>query len=187
MQSNKYENGKEGFWLDTKEWVAAAKAGKEEAFLALLETRKERLFRIAIGYLHNETDALDAVQETVCRAFQNLKKLKQPEYFDTWLVRILLNACADEYRRKRKMAYTGKESKGTGFEDTSDTRVSLRQAVDQLPPEQKEIIILKYYQQFTLSEVAALLECPEGTVKTRLHKALVKLRKTLGEEVTCFA
>jgi len=167
--------------------VAAAKAGKDDAFLELLETRKGRLFRIAIAYLHHESDALDAVQETVCRAFQNMRKLKHPEYFDTWIVRILLNICADEHRRKRKTIYTGNETQGTSFSEASDTKVSLRQAVDSLPREQKEVIILKYYQQFTLIEVAALLECPEGTVKTRLHKALVKLRLTLREEVTFFA
>jgi RNA polymerase sigma-70 factor (ECF subfamily) len=74
-----------------------------------------------------------------------------------------------------------------GFADLSDTRVSLRQAVDQLPREQMEIIILKYYRQLTLTEVATVLECPEGTVKTRLHKALVTLRQSLGQEGTRFA
>lgn len=167
--------------------MTVAKAEKNDAFLALLEKQKERLFRIAVAYLHNEADALDAVQETVCRAFQNLRKLKRPEYFDTWIVRILLNACADEHRKKRKLAYSKEVSKSMGFADLSDTRVSLRQAVDQLPREQMEIIILKYYQQLTLTEVATVLECPEGTVKTRLHKALVTLRQSLGQEGTRFA
>ena len=62
-----------------------------------------------------EADALDAVQKTVCRAFQNLKKVEAVRYFDTWIVRILLNACADEHRWNRKTAYTGKETTGLRF------------------------------------------------------------------------
>lgn len=173
--------------LDTIAQVQAAKAGDSEAFLRLMDVCKERLYRIALAYLHQETDALDAVQEATCRAFQSLRKLKEPSYFDTWMVRIVLNACADEYR-KRKRRGTAAELERTApalsFSDASDTRVSLRQLVDKLPEEQKAIIILKYYQQLTLTEIAAVLDRPEGTVKTRLHKALVALRGELGEEGT---
>nr|WP_239566055.1 sigma-70 family RNA polymerase sigma factor [Paenibacillus sacheonensis] len=177
--------------MDTNEQAKAAKAGNSEAFLRLLEGSKERLYRIALAYLHQEADALDAVQEATCRAFQSLRKLKEPSHFETWMVRIVLNACADEYKKRRrrgpeawleKTGTAGIAGAAIAFSDASDTRVSLRQLVDGLPREQKEIIILKYYQQLTVTEVAAVLECPEGTVKTRLHKALVTLRGVLGEE-----
>lgn len=147
---------------------------------------KERLYRIALAYLHREADAVEAVQEATYRAYKNFRKLKEPAYFHTWAVRIVLNVCADEFRKRKRRepaAYTEEAEGAAGtFADASDTRVSLRRLVDGLPREQKEIIILKYYQQLTLTEIAAVLECPEGTVKTRLHKALVRLRGELGEE-----
>ncbi|WP_338113327.1 sigma-70 family RNA polymerase sigma factor [Paenibacillus artemisiicola] len=171
--------------LDTIEQKESAASGKDDAFLRLMEASKERLYRIALAYLHREADAVEAVQEATYRAYKSFRKLKEPAYFHTWAVRIVLNVCADEFRkRKRREPADGREAEGASgtFADASDTRVSLRRLVDGLPREQKDVIILKYYQQLTLTEVAAVLECPEGTVKTRLHKALVRLRGELGEE-----
>lgn len=170
--------------MDLTTWVRAAQKGDDQAFLHLMDSSKERLYRIALAYLRSEPEALEAVQETTCRAYQHLGKLKQPDYWGTWVVRILLNACADEHRRQRR-ALPVSEASRVSFADSSDIRMDLGTAVDGLPREQKEIIILKYYQQFTLSEIAALLECPEGTVKTRLHKALRTLRSSFGEEGLC--
>ena len=65
-----------------------------------MEMHQSRLYRIAYAYLHNEDDALEVIQESTYRAYRNLKKLKQPNYFETWLIRILLNCCADERKRQ---------------------------------------------------------------------------------------
>ncbi|QHW31477.1 sigma-70 family RNA polymerase sigma factor [Paenibacillus rhizovicinus] len=179
--------GREVLNLDTTKKTANAETGNGDAFLLLMDGSKERLYRIALAYLHREADALEALQEATFRAYKSFRKLKEPSYFHTWIVRILLNVCADEFRgrkRKGKDIRFSTEIEGTAgaFADASDTRISLRELVDGLPREQKEIIILKYYQQLTLTEVSAILECPLGTVKTRLHKALVALRGELGEE-----
>lgn len=170
--------------MDLTAWVRAAQKGDDQAFLHLMGVSKERLYRIALAYLRSEHEALEAIQETTCRAYQHIGKLKQPEYWETWLVRILLNACADEHRRKNRPAsgWAGDSAAGSSFAHSSEIRLDLGTAVDGLPREQKEIVILKYYQQFTLSEIAVLLECPEGTVKTRLHKALRALRAVIGKE-----
>ncbi|WP_438447295.1 sigma-70 family RNA polymerase sigma factor [Gorillibacterium sp. sgz5001074] len=170
--------------MDAAAWVRAAQQGDDRAFLQLMDSCKERLYRIALAYLRSEAEALEAVQETTCRAYQNIRKLKQPDYWNTWVVRILLNACADEHRRRKRTAPHQAEP-AAAFDDRSNSRLDLAVAVDSLPREQKEIVVLKYYQQFTLSEIAGLLECPEGTVKTRLHKALCTLRDISRREDWC--
>jgi RNA polymerase sigma-70 factor (ECF subfamily) len=172
------------------EWKALmrlAQSGDTESFLKLIEGHKERLYRIGRAYLKNEQDVLDALQETSLRAYQGIAKLKDETLFQTWLTRILLNCCNDEYRKRNrrdwlKTQFNVLRSSQPSFANSIDLKVTLEDAVRELPTKQKEIIILKYMQQYTLTEIAAILDCPEGTVKTRLHKALVQLRSTMGRE-----
>jgi RNA polymerase sigma-70 factor, ECF subfamily len=162
-------------------------SGDTESFLKLMDGQKARLYRIARTYLKNEQDVLDALQETSLRAYQGIANLKDASLFQTWLTRILLNCCNDEYRRrKRRDFFTQVKLIGTSqpaFSSGSDLKITLEEAVRDLPERQKQIIILKYTQQYTLSEIAVILGCPEGTVKTGLHKALERLRGKVGEEV----
>jgi RNA polymerase sigma-70 factor (ECF subfamily) len=163
------------------------KSGDTEAFIKLMDGQKARLYRIARAYLTNEQDVLDALQETSFRAYQGIAKLKDSALFETWLTRILLNCCNDEYRRrKRRNLFAQIKRMGASqptFSAGSDLKVTLEEAVKELPATQKEIIILKYVQQYTLAEIAVIMGCPEGTVKTGLHKALGRLRGIVGKEV----
>jgi RNA polymerase sigma factor (sigma-70 family) len=174
--------------LQVEELMMLTKSGETESFFKLMDGQKARLYRIARAYLNNEQDALDALQETSFRAYQGIAKLKDAALFETWLTRILLNCCNDEYRRRRKRLGLFAQIKMIGasqlsFSGGSDLKVTLEDAVRELPARQKEIIILKYIQQYTLTEIAVILGCPEGTVKTGLHKALGRLRATVGKEV----
>lgn len=169
--------------MDTEGLVRAAQRGDDEAFFVLASSEKERLYRIAYAYLGNEADALDAVQETICRAYGKLGKLKEPRYFHTWLIRILIHCCIDERKRRRKTRTLVREWELPTAQDASpDERLALRGAVDRLEPRFRHVIILKYYQDMTLPEIARLLEKPEGTVKTWLHKALKQLRTIVDRE-----
>ncbi|QHW31079.1 sigma-70 family RNA polymerase sigma factor [Paenibacillus rhizovicinus] len=164
-----------------------ARAGDGESLLQLIAGQQARLYRIARAYLKDDQDALDALQETTFRAYQGIAKLKDAALFQTWLTRILLNCCNDEYRRRSKREWLAQwkqwGASQPSFASGSDLKVTLEDAVRDLPTRQKEIIILKYTQQYTLTEIAVILGCPEGTVKTGLHKALGRLRGLLGREV----
>jgi RNA polymerase sigma-70 factor (TIGR02954 family) len=163
-----------------RQLVISAQKGNDQAFFALMQENKEKLYKIAYSFFKNEEMALEAIQEVTCRAYCKLNRLREPAYFDTWLVRIMLNYCISEQKRqKRLLPQLRNEQAAPGADN--DTRIGIEAAVERLEPRYKQIIILKYFQDFTLSEIARVLGCPDGTVKTWLHKALRLLRQDLGK------
>jgi RNA polymerase sigma factor (sigma-70 family) len=147
-----------------------------------VSAEKERLYSIAYSYLKDETDAIEAIQETTYRAYLNLKKLKEPRYFQTWFIRILINYCIDEQKHKRKVLPLVHLPEMLTADLALDDKLRMEMAIDRLPPNLRHIIILKYYEDMTLTEIASLLGKPEGTVKTWLSKALKQLRSIFGKE-----
>ena len=133
---------------------------KQEEFAARTEAVRDRLYRMAYLYLGSEADALDAVDEAVYKALQALKQLREPDFFETWLTRILINECHRELRRRTR--FSG-----------DDVR---------LPEELRLVVILRFFAGYTQAETAAALEIPQGTVATRQRRALQLLRLELGEE-----
>ena len=151
----------------------------EDKFITEFGRNKEALYRIAYLYLKNEASALEAVDEAVFLAYKNLKKLRHPEYFKTWITRILINVCKKELRRiKKHDAYP--ESTELSYEDYD--ALPLKEAIAKLPEELKIIIHLRYLNEYTLAETAKLLKLPQGTVATRQRKALALLRLELEVE-----
>ena len=152
----------------------------EQEFIQQAEGLKGRLYRTAWLYLGSEACAVDAVDEAVYQGFLHYKRLRQPEYFATWMTRILINACNAELRRhKREIAMA--ELPETAQE--SFDALPLRDAVGRLPRELKDVIILRYFTGLTLAETARALGLPPGTVSTRQRKALSLLKLELSEEV----
>lgn len=168
--------------MENRETVLRARKGDSEAFGRLIDERRESLYRTAYSFTKNRDDALDIVHDTVYKAFVSLPKLKNPDYFQTWLTRILINTAID-FTKKQKRAQpadTADIAAPTGSDN--EERLDLYAAVDRLPEMQKAVVILKYLHDLTLTEVADILRCPPGTVKTHLHKALKTLRMELKEE-----
>ena len=153
-----------------------------EEFAARVEALKGRLYRTAYLYLGSEADALEAVDEAVYRAFRDRRKLRQPEFFETWLTRILINVCKDELRRRRRECRVCVPPEP---EAEHMDALSLREAVRALPEELRSVIVLRYFTGLTLEETAAALEIPRGTVSSRQRRALELLRLDLtdGQEV----
>ena len=153
---------------------------EREEFAARTEAVKARLYRTAYLYLGSEADALEVVDEAVYQALRGLKQLRQPEFFETWLTRILLNECHKELRRRKRFA--GEEAlPDTAGPDVYDA-LPLREAVRRLPEDLRAVVILRYFTGLTLQETADSLKLPVGTVSTRQRKALQFLRLELGEE-----
>lgn len=171
--------------------ILKAQKGDDMAFYQLLSLHKDQLYRIAFRYLKNEQGALEAIQETTYRAYRNLKKLKKPEYFRTWLIRILINVCLDDLKYlKRQVTYDSEVSSSlSGIADDPyepGGRVNLQRldilfALEHLDFKYRQIIELKYFEDLTLRDIADILDRPEGTVKTWLNQALKQLREYLGE------
>ena len=152
----------------------------KEEFAARTEAVRQRLYRTAYLYLGSEADALEAVDEAVYQALRALKKLREPEHFETWLTRILLNECHRELRRRKRVA--GEDAlPDTAGPDAYDA-LPLKEAVRRLPEELQAVVILRFFTGYTQSETAAALDIPQGTVATRQRRALALLRLELGEE-----
>ncbi len=162
--------------------------GDGGAFALLVESHKGLLYRTALSHMRNHADALDMVDEAVCRAYVSMHRLRDPEYFLTWLVRILINCCIDSLRRgKRIVVLDGAVAALPSCENAADEAVDLRAAVDDLPTLMRQIVHLKYFEDFTIQQVAAAMDMPVGTVKSYLHRALGKLRLQLsngGDELS---
>lgn len=152
-----------------------------DEFAYKIEQIRNKLYRTALLYLGNETLAMDALDEAVYKALCSYRKLRQPEYFNTWITRILINECHNEQRRQKRF-HPMEELPETAVEEF-DT-LPLKEALRRLPKELKEVVILRYFAGYTLAETAETLKIPQGTAATRQRKALNLLRLELEEEVS---
>jgi RNA polymerase sigma-70 factor (ECF subfamily) len=150
-----------------------------DEFAARAEKVKERLYRTAYLYMGSGDIALDAVGEAVYRAFLSLKKLRQPEFFETWLTRILINECKKElrHRKREQLLESIPESAAEAYD-----ALPLKEALRHLPQELKDVVILRYFAGFTLAETAESLGLPQGTAATRQRRALSLLKLELTEK-----
>ena len=154
----------------------------EQEYLDRAEALKGRLYRTAALYLGSPSAAVDAVDEAVYRGFRAYRKLRQPEFCETWLTRILINVCHNELRRrKRELAV---ETLPETAQEQFDA-LPLNEALRRLPEELRAVISLRYFTGLTLEETARTLDIPRGTVSTRQKRALELLRLDLtdSEEV----
>ena len=154
---------------------------KHDEFAARLEPLRHKLYKTALLYLGSESPALDAVDEAVYKGLKSCWKLRQTEYFDTWLTRILINVCYDELRRQKRFVPL-EDLPEESAEDYDG--LPLQEALGKLPEQLREVMILRYFTGYTLEETAQALDIPRGTVATRQRKALQLLRLELSEEVT---
>ncbi|MCG9968945.1 RNA polymerase sigma factor [Pelotomaculum terephthalicicum JT] len=172
--------------------VRKACRGDSDAFLELIQERKDDIYKLIYTYVKNREDALDVLHDVVYKLYISLKKLKTPEFFNAWLIRITVNCCIDQLRKSKKIAgFEIKYDDPGALEQIADdsqnhgeliiSNIDLFNAIDKLSIEQRTVVILKYFQDLTLSQVAEVLACPVGTVKTRLNKALRYLRRELKE------
>ena len=171
--------------VDANGKIKLAQKGDDDAFYELLSERKDQLYKTAFAYVKNKEDALDIVSDTVYKAYISIKNLKEPSFFNTWLTRILINTSLDCINKSsRIVSFKENISSDTRVVSKDDEQIiDLKMAVDKLHVNYKTIVILKYFQDMTLMEIAKILQCPLGTVKTNLHKALGELRLDLKEEL----
>ena len=158
-----------------KELVKKAKKGDEDSFYTLMMDHKDQLYRIAYAHFKNEQDSLEAIQEVTFRAFKSIKKLKEPQYFSTWLIRIMINYCSDERKKKKKVILQGEQLEVPSI-DQHPLQLEVEEAVNNLDEPYHTVIYLKYLEDLKIKEIAEVMDSPEGTVKTWLSKGLRLLR-----------
>ena len=151
---------------------------KEEFSQQILSLEK-LLYHVSCGILSRECDREDAVQECICKAWERCSSLRDPGAFRSWVTRILINECYNILRRDRRLVYP-EELPDIPAGERDD--LPLREALEKLDSIFRLPIVLYYLEGFSVKEIAAMLELPEGTVKSRLHTGRNRLRMELDEE-----
>lgn len=164
--------------------IRKAQQGDETAFFTLFQRYEEEIYRMAFVYMKNQNDALDIVQETAYKSFSQIKTLKKPEYFKTWLIRITINSAISHLKKGKKVIHLKPEILEFNRSEVRDVslELTLKDLIEKLNEEEKSVVLLKYYSNYTFSEIAEILELPLGTVKTILYRSLNKLRHQLRKE-----
>lgn len=147
------------------------------AFSRLLDHSLDREFRVAAVILGNREDAEDAVSDAALRAWQHLPSLRDPDRFEAWFTRIVVNVCRDRlHRRHPSSPLMADPPSGTDDFAESVERGALIEALNTLTPEHRAVIALHYLEGLTIEQVADHLGMPAGTVKSRLHYGLAEMR-----------
>lgn len=162
--------------------VELAKNGDGDAFYELIEKEQDKLYRIAYVYVQNENDAIDVFQQAVVKAYEGLHQLKQAHYFSTWLTRIVIN-CSMTYIEKRKPLHLMEPNLLNEFTNAApiqtEEQLDLWDALCLLEEKYKTALLLRFYQDYSVIQIATILQCPEGTVKTNIRRGLQALRQRL--------
>ena len=184
-------------WTD-EELVARSKTGDIDSFNQLVKRWERPIFALAYRTLGREEDARDITQETFLRAFRALAGFKGDAKFSSWLYRIALNLCRDWMRRERRApmvavpegvdveqlaAEQGPVETVEDLAARAELSREVARAMERLPAEQRQAIILKEYHGLTFQEIADLMKCPLSTVKTRVYQGLATLRKQLEAQM----
>jgi len=186
-----------------KALVQQAKAGDRNAFAALVSAYEGKIYNLALRYLGNREDALDASQEVFLRVFRFLPGFQEESGFSTWIYRIGVNVCKDmlikRSRRNEQSIEVEDEEQEQRTADIADVRYDpelvmeqaelrtvLSAAIADLPEQQREVIVLRDIQGLSYEEIATVLSLESGTVKSRLSRARENLRKKLLQNGNIF-
>jgi len=174
------------------ELVERAMQGDQEAFASLAAASVDRCYALAYRILRDSQRAQDATQQALIGAWRDLRSLRDPERFDAWLYRLVVNACyADARGERRRIARV----RALALEPQSSpdvargvvSRDELEHAFRLLTPEQRAVVVLHHHLGYPLTEIAATLGIPVGTARSRLHYAVRQLRTALDASDKDFA
>ncbi len=157
--------------------------GNKESFGILIKNNKESLYKMAFLYVKDEQDALEVIHETVYRAFLNIEKLKKAKFFNTWITRILINVSIDFLKKKGKNEMLDESTpiRKEKCEISTEEKLDLYNAIDLLNDNYKTVIIMMYFNDMKIKDIAKVMEIPENTVKTYLRRAKQALGEVLKE------
>jgi RNA polymerase sigma-70 factor (ECF subfamily) len=163
--------------------VKQAQKGDKESFITLIKDSEDMMYRVAKSILKQDDDCADVIQETIIHAYSALGTLKKPAYFKTWLIRILINESRRILKTRSKIVpLTHWVEKGR----VVPLLTELDEAIDSLEEEFRVVITLFYLEDFSIEEIAKILQTPQGTIKSRLNRARLKLAKFLKRKEGSF-
>ena len=155
---------------------------KENKLKKYIVDNKEALYRFAYSYVRNEGDALDIVHDSICKSLTNINTLKDTDSIKPWIYRIVSNCAIDQIRKNKKYVILSEDldvDDLVGYDEYED--IDLQRALDLLPEKYRTVVILRYFEDMKISEIAQVLDENVNTIKTRLYNALEKLRISISE------
>jgi RNA polymerase sigma-70 factor (ECF subfamily) len=169
--------------LSESEALERVKRGNRQAYQVIVTRYMKKAYFIALGFVHNQQDALDISQDSFVKAYRSLKSFDTRRPFFPWFYEIMKNRCLDHLKRqklKNEVPLDSVRVLRTENEDR-ELKATLWKGIASLPFDLKEIIILRYFQQLSYREIAAVTGKPVGTVMSSLFTARTKLKKILGK------
>ena len=173
--------------VEDADLIPKAQRGDVEAFNLLISRWEKRVFNYLLRILENREDALDLSQDVFLKAYQNLRKLEDPDRFAAWLFRIAHNEAFSLFRKRKPEGepegeqHSGRSvSVGGAGVFPIELAIAVSSALGRLTSDQRETVVLKVYQGFKFEEIAEILSCPVSTVKSRLYTALDLLKADLS-------
>jgi RNA polymerase sigma-70 factor (ECF subfamily) len=171
--------------LSEREILRLVQKGDKEAYQMIVLRYMRPAYSIALGFLHNQQDALDVSQDAFIRAFRKLKLYDTEKPFFPWFYRLLKNLCLDHIKKVKRRNEVPLEEVAF-FSDRArnkELREDLWYGIEKLPLEQREVILLRYFRQMSYKEIAELLDKPIGTVMSSLYYAKKRLRAVLEKHL----
>jgi RNA polymerase sigma-70 factor (ECF subfamily) len=191
-----YINNNRGEYNMKRDLIIKSQKGDIEAFEELIKEHKKYAYNIALKILKNKEDAEDISQEALIKVYENIKSFNMNSSFKTWMYKIVFNTCIDFKRKKRLKTSSLDEPIHYGYDDipkqiedneknpekllTEKLNVELvRDSIDELEDDFKNVIILRDIQGFKYKEIAEILDCNQGTVKSRISRGREKLKEII--------
>lgn len=163
--------------------LSSNKKIKEKKVKDYIVNNQEGFYKVAYSYVKNQDDALDIVHDSICKALSKLDSLKDEEAIKPWFYKILINSSIDYIRKNSK--YVALEEELLSDEHNSNdtyTDIDLQRALEKLPEEYRVIIVLRYFEDMKIDEIANVLSQNTNTIKTKLYTGLRRLKIKIKTE-----
>lgn len=154
--------------------ILEAKRGDPDAFSALMQSQMQNMYKAARAILNSDEDAADAIADTILICWEKLDQLKKPEFFRTWMTRILINKCKDIIRKRKRYSFV-EEVPDVSVQEEGFENVEWKDALNCLEEKYRLVAVLYYVEGFSTVEIGEMLGMPDSTVRSRLSRARRKL------------
>lgn len=181
-----------------KIWLKKSREGDVDSFEKLIAKHQQKVYNIAYRMMGNEEDAKDAAQEALIKVYKNIGNFRGDSGFSTWIYRIAVNACKDELRKKKhnvvsmdkemetdegsfKHEFADQSLKPDELLEQSELNEIVQSSIQDLPEQNRVAIILRDIQGFSYEDISKVLDCPVGTVKSRINRGRKLLKDILSQ------
>ena len=180
---------------DQEKIIARARRGDADTFEQLVVSYRDQVFRLALRMCGSEADADEVAQEAFLSAWKALPNFRGESQFSTWLYQLTTHAAIDLMRREKRQIAAADITEVSAADpapspqqqaEQSEQREIVRDAILQLAPEQREVVVLRFMEELSYEEIGAVLKLPSGTVKSRLNRAKAQLKEILSKSGNLF-